>query len=303
MTPKDQFENTNFDTLLLQKTSNNHQRRKYVRELINSSLLTYLYIDLKYSAKQISDYIQSICPLITTCPGVIIGWLQDTGIRTRSYSESTQTGDVKSRRIKTLLRNCGYDENTNVSNISQIPEVKIKKEKKCLLHYGVTNNFKSTEIKAKIRKYWLDNFGVTHPCHLRLPHQKFYISKPHGLLIDILKNLNIEHEVEVNTYFYGINPITQKYFRPRADIYIPKYKLVIEVFGDYWHANPKYYKHTDEFNTVYGRLTAKQIWDRDNIKIEHYKSLGYNIEVVWVTDISIENIKTLISKYENTINN
>lgn len=33
-------------------------------------------------------------------------------------------------------------------------------------------------------------------------------------------------------------PMFRKYY---ADFYLPKHKSVIEVYGDYWHANPRIY--------------------------------------------------------------
>ena len=43
------------------------------------------------------------------------------------------------------------------------------------------------------------------------------------------------------------------------DIFIPKYNLLIEYNGDYWHANPTKYK-ADYFNHKKNK-TAQEIWD------------------------------------------
>lgn len=32
------------------------------------------------------------------------------------------------------------------------------------------------------------------------------------------------------------------------DIYIKKFNTVIEIYGDFWHANPNKYKENDELN-------------------------------------------------------
>jgi len=51
------------------------------------------------------------------------------------------------------------------------------------------------------------------------------------------------------------------------DIRLQKIKIIIEVNGDYWHANPKLYLADDLINYPNGTMTAKVIWDRDMKKI------------------------------------
>lgn len=61
-------------------------------------------------------------------------------------------------------------------------------------------------------------------------------------------------------------------------------KIILEINGDYVHANPKYYKQDDIIrlpNTVY---TAAEKWESDNIKINNLISLGYEVIVIWETD-------------------
>ena len=74
----------------------------------------------------------------------------------------------------------------------------------------------------------------------------------------------------------------------------PDYVLgnkIIEFNGDFWHMNPKMYSATDEFN-AFGREhyrsgignTAADIWKYDEMKINGYKQLGYDVKVVWESD-------------------
>lgn len=82
-----------------------------------------------------------------------------------------------------------------------------------------------------------------------------------------------------------------------CDVYVPSLNLIIEYFGDYWHCNPKKYKE-DYFNHKKS-MTAKQIWDYDNKKIDLIRSYGYNLVVVWESDFknNTKLINKILEKY------
>jgi len=84
-----------------------------------------------------------------------------------------------------------------------------------------------------------------------------------------------------------------------CDIYISSLNLIIEYFGDYWHCNPKKYDE-NYFNQKKGK-TAKQIWDYDKDKIDLIRNFGYNLEVIWESDLKHDNKKILeiLNKYDS----
>jgi G:T-mismatch repair DNA endonuclease (very short patch repair protein) len=84
-----------------------------------------------------------------------------------------------------------------------------------------------------------------------------------------------------------------------CDIYIPKLNLIIEYFGDYWHCNPL--KYDANYINVKKNLTAKEIWKYDESKLELIKSYGYNLEVIWESELKLNNDKllTIIKKYDS----
>jgi len=84
-----------------------------------------------------------------------------------------------------------------------------------------------------------------------------------------------------------------------CDIFIPSLNLIIEYFGDYWHCNPIKYE-SDYFN-VKKKLSAKEIWKYDESKLELIKSYGYNLEVIWESELKLNNDKllTIIKKYDS----
>lgn len=66
-----------------------------------------------------------------------------------------------------------------------------------------------------------------------------------------------------------------KYVFP--DMVIEELKLVIEFYGDYWHANPDHYCSTDMVN---GKM-AKDIWENDKARTQMIKDADYRVVEIW----------------------
>ena len=88
-----------------------------------------------------------------------------------------------------------------------------------------------------------------------------------------------------------------KYYLP--DIIIDN-KIIVEFFGDYWHAHHEKFKPED---IVHHGKTAKEIRQHDKKRITQLKKLGYVIHIVWQRDFEtdknkvLKEIKTLIKSY------
>lgn len=87
-----------------------------------------------------------------------------------------------------------------------------------------------------------------------------------------------------------------------CDIFVPQLKLIVEVNGDYWHANPRNFKADD----VIGRkqMIASQIWERDAKKLNDLKASGYNVVVVWEKDLkgmtSLQLVEDIVQRCEKS---
>ena len=57
---------------------------------------------------------------------------------------------------------------------------------------------------------------------------------------------------------------------------------LIEVYGTYWHQDPRKYKETDRIRS--NGITAKEKWDGDSQKRESAIALGYEVYVIWEAD-------------------
>jgi hypothetical protein len=59
--------------------------------------------------------------------------------------------------------------------------------------------------------------------------------------------------------------------------------ILLEVNGDYWHANPILYNADD---ILHGDRTAQSIWDEDAIKKKNAEKYSYRLVVLWEYDIN-----------------
>ena len=102
--------------------------------------------------------------------------------------------------------------------------------------------------------------------------------------VNILEALNIEYIQQ-----YKLSAVGRYY-----DFYLPKYNILIECDGDYWHADPKKYKKED--------LNAIQ---KRNIRVDEQKNkyalmYGYVLLRFWEKDV-YKNKKKVISILEKRI--
>lgn len=67
-----------------------------------------------------------------------------------------------------------------------------------------------------------------------------------------------------------------------VDVLFEDVKLIVELFGDYWHMNPNKYAATIVHNLI-GK-TAAELWERDARKLAELHALGYHVEIIWESD-------------------
>lgn len=106
---------------------------------------------------------------------------------------------------------------------------------------------------------------------------------PQKIVNTILNKNNIKY----------INEKTFKYYS--VDNYLTEYNLIIEVMGDYFHANPLIYTDLNNINNM-----QKKDIDRDKRKHTYIKKY-HNIEILYLWESDIKNnsllCEELIKKY------
>jgi G:T-mismatch repair DNA endonuclease (very short patch repair protein) len=104
---------------------------------------------------------------------------------------------------------------------------------------------------------------------------------------NLLNDMNLVWEYE------RIFNINENSYLP--DFYLPDYDIIIECYGDFWHANPKYMTPTD---TTHKYITAIDIWNRDKQRVDNLRLCVKNVVCLWEDDIinDINNCKQLIKE-------
>lgn len=98
---------------------------------------------------------------------------------------------------------------------------------------------------------------------------------------EYLEELKVEFEIQKSVYPYW------------CDFYIPENNMIIEAYGDYWHANPMKYGHEN------AEEKYQSLWRDDIKRINCIIEKGYRVEILWETTImkDTEEMKRMINKY------
>lgn len=86
------------------------------------------------------------------------------------------------------------------------------------------------------------------------------------------------------------------------DFLLPDQKIIIEVNGDFWHANPTKYKPNDLLPFPGKAVVAKNLWKKDYLKRKLANEHGYYVVYVWESDIKILTKSSLMDKITNAQN-
>lgn len=221
----------------------------------------------------------------------------------RTISQSRLTTTAKTKIKQTLEKTYG------VSNPSQLDWVKEKKKKTFLSHYGVDNIWKSETYYKWLDDYMLIHYGAkritTNPwgwqgagkkrkderirklwdgrdewwsslddeerskIMAKLCSKNTFGSKIESRVREALDRIHISHKRWVS--------IGNRNF----DFKIDGCKILIEVNGDFWHANPSKYAASDIIPFPDGHRKAKDIWEKDEKKRLTAEQNGYRVLVLW----------------------
>lgn len=263
--------------------------KKELNDIINRHLtkdfLEWWYLSKRKSANLLSKILNNrYQPLFSIGPGKIIYRCKKLGIPTWSIKESNNLPHVKKKR----------HENNNLAKNT----IGYLKRKETLAKEGIVNVFQRKSVKEKIKETLKEKYGVTNPIYLIQKCNNGNESKPHIKTIEFLKSLGYELNKdfisEERKLLNGFNKDLNRMYCPRPDIIFPSKKLVIEIYGNRWHANPNMYNDEDIIHLWAGDFTAKEIRDKDRLRINHIKSLGYDVIVLWEDEIYNNNFDKII---------
>ena len=73
-------------------------------------------------------------------------------------------------------------------------------------------------------------------------------------------------------------------------------KKIIEYNGDMFHGNPKKYLPNDCPNPFNKKLTAQEMWNKDELKIKSSEKLGFDLLTIWDSEYRWGNKQKIINE-------
>lgn len=70
----------------------------------------------------------------------------------------------------------------------------------------------------------------------------------------------------------------------RVDELDAENKIVLEVYGDYWHCNPARFDKQDSVTRDEKQVPVRDVWERDRKRISHLQKFGYKVYIIWEMD-------------------
>lgn len=209
---------------------------------------------------------------------------EKTCLKNYNVKNPSQSNDIKKKKKETFIKNQGYENNFCNKEIldkalKNIDYDKVKKTTHINLQnkYGkhITNIAQVPEVRRKSSKSQKERFSK-----LTLDEKRklteiarsyiTYTSKLELKIQEILNLLNIEYYCNVFLYRYNWDIVF-------------KNKVILEINGDFWHANPNMYKAND---ILLGDKKAKDIWDKDKRKKNKAEANGYKVYYLWENEIN-----------------
>ncbi len=157
------------------------------------------------------------------------------------------------------------------------------KQRRGKLYRGPIEEKERKDISKRMKKYWS---GMTPEEKATRLENYDYSKMIKGLLFNGGKYSALHRQVKNCMLVLGLTGfISEEQINKYVVDEINYDKgIVIEVNGDYWHANPNEYRPDDIISYPKGTRMASEVWEKDNIKINALKE-KYLVFVVWEFDI------------------
>jgi very-short-patch-repair endonuclease len=223
----------------------------------------------------------------------------------RTNSESKRTKKYIEKYTNTIKEKYG------VTNISKSEKIKKIKNETFLKNHGYINNFCNPEIQSKaiskidhkaawekskqglIEKYGVDNPSkipevqakIKKSCKARLEKMSFEEKQEMTRIAreSFTNSSSLEQRVEKALLNYQVTfRKNVSMFKYNYDFVFDDLKVIIEIQGDYWHANPKIY---NENSVMIGGKLAKELWAKDLKKKNIAEENGFKVFYFWEKDI------------------
>ena len=285
----------------------------------NGELLNNLYIKDNYSILDITEYLKN------DISSYHIYFLLDKF----NIPKKGVKGSANSKRTREKYKKTGTEKYGPENSLSKGTMPYEKKNKTVKEKYGVDNVFQLEEVKNKLNETMLETYGClricnpeklketlknrtkeqksTHYKNISIANKKKWENYTDEQKYDVINRLS---KIRQQPNFHKINKIETKVSNALSQIGFPfqfsyfikrrqfDFKIgeniLIEVQGDYWHSNPKFYKEDDIINYPRGKCKAKDVWSKDAEKKEIAEKYGYEVFYVWEDEIKHLNEKDIV---------
>lgn len=131
---------------------------------------------------------------------------------------------------------------------------------------------KRKEHSLKLMSIWDQNHS--HPWMHSKPIG--CVSRLEASLTGTLASFGFEHSSIHKTRIDGFTP----------DFIDESKKRIIEIFGDFWHHNPRDPRFGEyDWVNPYTKLSSEEKWQQDAQRIETYQKAGYKTLIIWESDL------------------
>jgi G:T-mismatch repair DNA endonuclease (very short patch repair protein) len=309
---------------------NRMHKNEFKDDLEREEYIVYSVFGKEYVESLVEDY-KNEKHCVSTLPVDISKLLFLMGIK-RSSKEERKTKRYKDKYLSSIQEKYG----DNITNVSQVQSVQKKKEETFAKNYGsyeeylsqcrtkmmesYVNNYKDSAIqldameKCKstcLLRYGQENFGQgkeakekkaktkketiekwtyeerlsrTSNARASVTQRGGFSSKPEKRIRFCLTELGIDFESNKHMWHYNYDMVFGKY--------------IIEVQGDFWHANPELYKADD---LIMGKIIARDLWIKDERKKKKANENGYTLIPIWENEITKKTDEELISLVEQKL--
>lgn len=200
-----------------------------------------------------------------------------------------------------LLKKCG-----GVDNVFQAQEIidKINSDELCIKRHGCT---RKELISSKLKEKWKKYTSKEKEEHLN--RSLWSCNSRVNLNKRTFNTSNLE--LKVQSYFEQLKIVTIKQYKINVssnknkfyDLFIKEENLLIEINGDYWHANPKKFNENDFIKYPGKIIKAKEKWIEDEEKRKIAVQNGYRIIYFWEDELkTIKNVNEFLILYQNKLN-
>jgi hypothetical protein len=229
------------------------------------------------------------------------------GAKQRTHRESVNLTSMIERRKSTCMAKYG------VTNPSCSDKIKAKKVVTFRRHFGADNVFSTDAFREKLNETMLAKYGKMSVPDLHgnadsfgwskaSPEEKaLRIYKAHRGYIKWYGSLTEEERIEyvqkrcVNGYKSSLEErvcrilhelkieVKRQFFLSKRsyDFRICGCPLLIEINGDFWHANPDIYCADDVLSHPGRLVKASELWHKDMEKEEVARRWGYKLLTLW----------------------